>query len=148
MKARAQSAGVSEAEILSKGPKDASQTRPRPLSSPPCPTAPSGSSARPGRREARPGKTQSKGNLAPLVLKKFQVNSEPERETAAVHREVTWPNYLRRGEGRWANVWAPKGASFTEGRGSQEFGCCCCCCCNFFFALKRIPPGGFRRALT
>lgn len=108
VKARAQSAGVSEAEILSKGPKDASQTRPRPLSSPPCPTAPSGSSARPGRREARPGKTQSKGNLAPLVLKKFQVNSEPERETAAVHREVTWPNYLQKRRGKVGKCLGPE----------------------------------------
>lgn len=61
----------------------------------------------PGGR--RPEKTQSEGKLAPLVLQIFQVNSEPERETAAVPREANWPSNSRKeGEGRWANVCALK----------------------------------------
>lgn len=61
----------------------------------------------PGGR--RPEKTQSEGKLAPLVLQIFQVNSEPERETAAVPREANWPSNSRKeGDGRWANVCALK----------------------------------------
>lgn len=36
----------------------------------------------------RPENTQSKGKLAPRVLKKFQVNCEPEQEAAAVPSEL------------------------------------------------------------
>lgn len=42
--------------------------------------------ARQGLRGRRPWRTQREDKLAPLVLKKFQANSEPKRETAAVPR--------------------------------------------------------------
>lgn len=64
----------------------------------------SGSSAGPGR--ALPTLDASEGKFVPLVLKKCQVNSEPERETAAVPRGASQTNSSRRGEGRWANVCA------------------------------------------
>lgn len=51
----------------------------------------------------RPEKTQSEGKLAPLVLKKFEVNSEPKREMAAVPREAneqTSPENQERGGGQ------------------------------------------------
>ena len=117
--------------------------RPRPVSCPHRPASPFWKLQR-GLGGRRPEKTQSEGNLAPLVLKKFQVNSEPERETTAVHRQATWPNYLQKRRGKVGKCLSPEGARFVDGGGSRGLGCYC----NFFSAQKWIPHGGFRRALT
>lgn len=95
MKARAQSAGATGAGNKAEDRR----TRPSQAAVSPRPPYPaSGSSAGPGR--ALPTLDAGEGRFVPLVLKKYQVNSEPERETAAVPRGPNQTNSSRRGEGR------------------------------------------------
>lgn len=101
MKARVRSTGATGAGNKAEDPR----TRPSQAAVSLRPLYPaSGSSAGPGR--ALPTLDASEGKFVPLVLKKCQVNSEPERETEAVPRGENQTDSSRRGEGRWANVCA------------------------------------------
>lgn len=58
---------------------------------------------------------QIEGKLAALVLKKFQVDSEPERETTAVPRKANWPNIPE----KKSKCLRPNGGRFIVGRGGK-----------------------------
>lgn len=115
MKARVRSTGATGAGNEAEDPR----TRPSQAAVSLRPLYPaSGSSAGPGR--ALPTLDASEGKFVPLVLKKCQVNSEPERETEAVPRGENQTDSSRRGEGRWAL--RPEFGRFIGGRGGQRLG--------------------------